>query len=446
MRILSLTFAAALLFVSVTQAQTIFKNHRYDDDVNLLIEKQPWLSGIKNIAIGSTRLDVGGEARISREWSINPDFGKGINQAQGYWLGRYALHFNLKMSEDFRLFTQFKYSNVEGKDGEPGKLDDDYLDVQQLFLDKLWMNSDGNSFLRIGRQEASIGSGRWVSLREGPNSRLTFDSLLWQQRFGEQVLELFAGRPTLIEREDFDNKQDPDQLFVVLSGNRFWKIGDSVVDGYLIYFQDDVAEYRSVSGTEERYGVGTRWMTGTGDVKGNTDVMFQWGRVNDTDIVAYGLASEILWRRSPVLSYTTKLSYFTGDGATGDGQLSTFNAFYPRGTYYGWSAQIGHPNLVAIQPGAVYFLRDDLRFASDIGFYWRQSKGDTIYRGNSTPLSFANVDSDQNFIGSQFNALLEWQTTPVVVTSLEYSYFYEDMHVDELKDAQFIGTRVYFKF
>lgn len=423
---------------SANAADSIFKAHRFDDDVKLLVEKEPWLTGLKNIPLGSARLELGGEARISREWSHD--------ESQGYWLGRYAFQASFLFPGGFRIFTQLKYSDVEGKEGAAGPLDNDYGDVQQFFIDKNWANSDGRSTMRLGRQEVTIGSGRWVSLREGPNSRLTFDSILLQQKFGDPVLELFAGRPTLIEQGDFDNEPDPNNLLVSFQGQQFWKYHDSVIDGYLMYFEKDKATYLSASGKEERYALGTRWLSASDFFKANTDVVFQWGRVEEKSILAYGLTSEMSWKVWSLISPLLKLSYFTGDGATGEGQLGTFNAFYPKGTYYGWSSQIGHPNLIAVQPGIYYLVAPDLKLISDLGFYWRQSKTDTVYRGNGTPLPMTSVTPDKNFVGSQFNAQLEWQTTNLVVTSFEFSHFFEDTGVEELRDSEFVAGRIYFKF
>jgi hypothetical protein len=428
-------------------AEPLFKSHRFDDDVPRIVEAAPWLSGIKNIQLGSLLLDVGGEARISREWFRYPDFGTATNQSQGYWAARYAGHFNLRGPEDFRLFAQLKYSNVEGKEGNPGRLDNDFGDLQQLFIDKVW-HKDGNPLLvRLGRQEAVIGSGRWVSVREGPNSRLTFDAARLQYNLEGHRLEIFAGRPTLIERGSFDNKPDVDNAFVSFEGSRLWTLDNTGIDAYLMYFQQKDAEYGSLTGTEDRYALGTRWLTQTEKFQSNTDVVLQWGRLGEKDILAYGATSEMSWKTAwPSMQALLKLSYFTGDGATGEGSLGTFNPFYPRGTYYGWSAQIGHPNLIAIQPGISYQLAADLKMLTDLGFYWRQSKSDLIYRGNGTPMGIPVTDQDKTFTGSQFNLQAEWQTTALVVTSFEYSHFFENIDISELKDSEFIAARVYFKF
>jgi hypothetical protein len=435
--VLSIFFLGSLAFAK----ESAFKSHRFDDDVSILEKTEPWVGSLKNIQlVPDFSLDVGGDLRISREWYTDPDLGTSTNQSQGYWASRYALHANLKGPAGYRVFAQLKYSDVEGKNGNSARLDNDYGDVQQIFIDKTWTPSaENNFFARVGRQEALIGSGRFVSVRDGPNSRLSFDAARLAFGFHQKKAELFVARPVLIQEGSFDNEPDKENLFVSLYGSGLYGDAGFAVDAYLMFFEE--------LEVEERYALGTRFLTKSDFFKSNTDLVLQTGTFGDQDILAYGLASDMsLQTAFPALAAILKVSFFSGDGANGSDKHSTFNAFYPRGTYYGWSAQIGHPNLMAFQPGVEYGLRENLKLTSDFGFYWRQSLSDSIYRGNGSPIAIPAQKVKDRYIGAQLNMQLEWTVTSLLVTSFEFSHFFEELGVAELEDSEFVAARVLFKF
>lgn len=429
-------------------AEPLFKSHRYDDNVERIAESSEWARYLKGISLSdNVRVDFGADVRISREWFIHPDFGTTTNQSQGYWASRYAFHANVKFPAGYRTFIQLKYSDMEGKQGTPGRLDNDYGDVQQIFVDKTWSFSENSTFFaRIGRQEAVIGSGRWVGLRDGPNSRITYDGgrIQWQA-YEDQKFELFVVRPTEIVLNNFDNQPDQNNLFASLTWTSLFKDADVTVDPYLLYYENLAAKFGSEAGTEERISLGVRTVT-RGPVTSDTDIVLQMGEFNDQDIFAYGAATTLRAGTAiPDLQVTLLGSFFTGNGSNGD-KLSTFNAAYFKGTYYGWSAQIGHPNLIALQPGIEYQLGNSVKLISDWGFYWRQSLDDVVYRGNGNALTVPSAADDQRYTGSQFNLQGVWAITPLLTGFVEFSHFFEDMDTPDLQDSEFIATRILWKF
>ncbi len=67
--------------------------------------------------------------------------------------------------------------------------------------------------MRIGRQELSFGSSRFVSTREGPNVRQSFDGLRLSLRAGQWTVDGFATKPVETNRGLFDDSANYAQTF-----------------------------------------------------------------------------------------------------------------------------------------------------------------------------------------------------------------------------------------
>ena len=116
-------------------------------------------------------VSAGSEVRQEYEWFDNEDWGAAIPDGNGYWLQRYMLHVDTRLSRRVRLYGELKSGIEVGRTGGPRGSDEDRLDLHQAFVDF----SFGPVTVRIGRQELSFGSQRLVSVRGGPNVRQTFD-------------------------------------------------------------------------------------------------------------------------------------------------------------------------------------------------------------------------------------------------------------------------------
>jgi hypothetical protein len=85
---------------------------------------------------------------------------------------------DLHVGSNLRSFAQLSYLDQNGRDGGPIATDVDRFDVQQAFVDvSVPLSNDGQATARVGRQEMTYGTSRFVSYREGQNSRRSFDGL-----------------------------------------------------------------------------------------------------------------------------------------------------------------------------------------------------------------------------------------------------------------------------
>ena len=122
-------------------------------------------------------LSFGLEYRIEYEYFDNWMFGAGPQDHNGYVMNRVLPHFDFHAGRYFRIFTEFQFDYMDGRNGGPRPgIDEDRGDVHQAFIEigPHLSGEDGVS-LRMGRQEVVLGSGRLFDNNEGPTVKLSFD-------------------------------------------------------------------------------------------------------------------------------------------------------------------------------------------------------------------------------------------------------------------------------
>ena len=132
-----------------------------------------------------TYISLGGETRQHFEHVKNDNWGATPEDLNGYFLQRYMFHSDIHFGNQLRIFSQIKSGVESGRKGGPRAVDQNNLDLHQVFLDYSWDFVQMNNLtLRFGRQELFFGSRRWVNYRERPNVRLSFDGAkgVWKNK------------------------------------------------------------------------------------------------------------------------------------------------------------------------------------------------------------------------------------------------------------------------
>ena len=115
------------------------------------------------------------------------------------------LHGDLHLRQT-RLFTQIKSGIESGRKAGPRSVDQDDLDLHQMFLETNWkINADQSLTLRIGRQELFFGSRRFINYRERPNVRLSFDGVKLKWHNFSWTFTGFATKPVEVDPGIFDD-------------------------------------------------------------------------------------------------------------------------------------------------------------------------------------------------------------------------------------------------
>ncbi|MBL4664484.1 MAG: alginate export family protein [Nitrospinaceae bacterium] len=203
-----------------------FNSSRYKEDYIFL--KNPshrtnFFDPVKYIPLNKSEslyLTLGGETRQHYEF-IDNNWGKGVQDNNGYYLQRYLVHGDLHAGERTRFFVQLMSGIETGRNGGPRGVDKDSIAVNQGFIDfKLWDESEQSLTLRAGRQEIIFGSRRFFNYRERPNMRLSHDAVTGIFRTGKWDVCAFGALPVTNKPKVFDNTSGDEKTLWGLYGVR----------------------------------------------------------------------------------------------------------------------------------------------------------------------------------------------------------------------------------
>jgi hypothetical protein len=169
---------------------------------------------IKYIPLGTNRsyVSLGGEVRQAFEQVGNDNWGK-PNYTNTFFLQRYMFHSDWHVGNWFRAFVQLKSGLESFRQAGPRPIDEKKLDFEAAFVEIGNPKGKNWAVLRVGKQELNYGSGRLVSVREGPNVRQSFDGVKIRARAGAWNIDAFAVRPDLDKPGFFDNAPDHKTAF-----------------------------------------------------------------------------------------------------------------------------------------------------------------------------------------------------------------------------------------
>ncbi|CAD0001594.1 alginate export family protein [Flavobacterium chungangense] len=440
---------------SIVSAQS-FKLLRYDENYGSLRDStRNFYENLKFVPLNSENnfyLSFGGEARYEYVDFNNEDWGR-LNIGQNnFLLQRYDLHADLYLGKTFRVFVQLRSALQDGRINGSRGIDEDQLNVQNLFLDvNLYQKEDKKVTVRAGRQELDYGSGRLISVREGPNARLYFTGGKIMYSSARFSVDGFAMMEDEINTGVFDNKISKKRnLWGAYSKIIFPKAGN--LDLYYLGIRRDAAVFEEGIASEQRHTVGTRfWKYGGGFIY-NLEAAYQFGSFGSGDINAWTGSIDIGYsfediRFKPTINLRN--DYISGDKNKGNGSLQTFNPLFPKGGYFGFSPQVGPVNLIDIHPYATMDLLSTLKMQVDVVFNWRFSTQDGIYRPSGS-LNLTGSASDERYIGTAYLANFVYSVNKYISVVSGIQYFKTGAFINDIipnsKDGVFFNVRLGFKF
>ena len=199
------------LFIGSAATAQSFKLLRYDENYEFLKDSsRNFYENLKFIPLNQQKdfyMSLGGEARYEYVDFNNEDWGRLNIGHNNFLLQRYDLHADVHLGKTFRVFAQLRSALQDGRINGPRGIDEDQLNVQNLFLDvNLYQKKDKKLTIRAGRQELDYGSGRLISVREGPNARLYFTGGKIMYSSARFSIDGFAMMADTIYKGVFDNK------------------------------------------------------------------------------------------------------------------------------------------------------------------------------------------------------------------------------------------------
>lgn len=400
---------------------------------------------------GDWYLSLGGQARYRYELFNNNNFGAGPQDDTGFHLTRVMAHADLHVGKNLRGFFQLKSAMEDGRAGGPRPPDADEFDIEQAFVDlKLPVGESASVTLRGGRQNLVYGVHRLIGPLDWTNARRTFEGgkvIVSLSR--THSLDLFWVRPVLIDKEE-PNDGDSDTSFSgaydTLSLPKLWgEKSKSQLELYALALNRQNASFPGAGiGDEDRYTVGVRFSSAPKPFDIDVEADYQFGKFDSGDISAWSLAVEggYTFEALPLSPRAyLGLDIASGDDDPADEDLQTFNQLFPTGhPFFGYIDVIGRQNIIDVHPGAELTILKEARHAKkvalrcDYHLFWRQSDEDAVYNAGGGVLR-ADLGSDETYIGSELDLLLNWQIDRHAAVYFGYSHFFAGDFIDDTGPA-----------
>jgi len=438
--------------------QVNFRPLRYDEDYATFGKDtlNNWYHHLKYRhldKLSKTYLSLGGEIRYQYFYYHNPGWGQEPKDQDGFVLSRFLAHADLHYGKRLRLFTQLQGSLVSGTVSENTPVNQNPLDLHQLFFDYLIFNKDQKKLLiRFGRQELSYGSQRLISVREAPNNRQSFDVIIGMYASKNFRADVFYADYVMSKTGIFDDR-------ILDNSNKlraFYLVFNTVpmvqnIDLYYFGLKKQRSVFQDAAGKEIRHSFGSRIWKTKGQWVYDLEAVYQFGKVSEKKVSAWTISSNISCefqslKSRPLLGLKTEL--ISGDRRLNDRRLNTFNPLYPKGAYFGLASLIGPYNLRDLHPYFQINLSPKISWLADYDLFWRMRKSDGVYAVNGKILYSGNPASS-GFIGSQLGTELDFRPNPFLFFRGELTWFNSGRYLKEAgpgKDIAMAGLTAQLRF
>jgi hypothetical protein len=322
--------------------------------------------------------------------------------------------------------------------GGPRPIDEKKLDFEAAFLEVGTDTGKNWIVLRLGRQELNYGSGRLVSVREGPTVRQSFDGVKVRSKAGVWKIDAFAVRPDLDKPGFFDNIPDPHTEFWGIYGTRPLRRQVSF-DSYYLGEDRKAATFERGTATELRHSVAARLWRPVATKESGLDFdyegVFQFGSFGSDNVRAWTLASDTgysLTRLPLKPRFSVKADISSGDDPRSH-TLGTFYPVFPLGNYFGVLADTGPGpvNFIDVHPRIQATLPKGVTVSTDLVVQWRENLNDGVYAVPGFLLVPSN-GSTARFVGYRPGVEARWQVDRHMWVQADYGVFFSGQF---LKDA-----------
>ncbi|HEV2560305.1 MAG TPA: alginate export family protein [Microvirga sp.] len=336
-----------------------------------------------------SHISLGLNFREVFEVSDAPTFGTvRANPADSYWLQRAQFHIDIHLNKNWQVFTQIEDVRAFDKT-VVGPTDSNRFDLRQAFVGYKHEIGAGTFSLRIGRQDFAFDLERFLSLRDGPNVRQSFDAIWagWETK----KLRFYGLVSQPVEYRDGESFDDRSSSDVVFSGLRLERQLTPTIEAsaYYALYERKAAGYLTASGEEDRHVFDVRTAGKYAGFDWDVEAMGQIGRVGSTDILAWALGARtgytfenVSWSPRAGLQFDIA----SGDRDANDGTLGTFNPLFSNGFYFSLGGHTGYTNLIHLKPSITVQPTKNLTLMAGVGLLWRQTTGDAVYVTPSIPV------------------------------------------------------------
>jgi hypothetical protein len=406
--------------------------NRWQEDWSVLadprVPREP-LDSLKYIPLSADDpeeyLSFGANLRERFEANNAAGFGTGANRNADYDISRFEVFANLRLGPNFQFFTELQSDYAIGKQVLTPVDQDRPVDLEQAFIVLIEPLDGGLIKFRLGRQQFAVDLQRFISFRDGPNVRLSFDAawVEYQRELWSYIA--FYSRPVqdrdFRPYDDYSNNQSTFDGFRV--ERKIWS--SAAVSAYYARYAQDGARFLTVSGDERRDILETHFAGTERSIDWDVEAMRQTGQIGGDNIEAWGFGSlagytltTIPWR--PRLGI--QLDAASGDKNPNDHQLDTFNPLFPNGYYVTLAGYTGYVNFIHLKPSLTVHPAEGLQLLTAIGMQWRETTADAVYLQPNIPVA-GTAGRPGRYTGTYLQLRADWVATRHISLALEAVHF-----------------------
>ena len=279
--------------------------------------------------------------------------------------------------------------------------------------------------LRLGRQQFAFDLQRFVSVRDGPNVRQSFDAIWADYEVGPWRLIAYFTEP-VANRDDhpFDDASSGHNRFY---GARIERhvLGANELSAYWSRFTNDGAIFLDAAGRERRDVWDVRFAGKTELVDWDMEAMGQTGHVDQKRIRAWGIGS----RFGYTLAKTTfkprlglQVDAASGDTHPGDETIGTLNPLFPNGYYLNLAGYTGYTNFVHVKPSITVSPTARLTIMGAVAAEWRMTTRDAIYTQPNVPVP-NTAGQGTRWTGTYDQIRIDWKAMTNLSGAIEAVHF-----------------------
>lgn len=372
----------------------------------------------------STYLSFGADARERFEANDAAGFGTGPNHNADYVISRTELHADLHLGSQVQIFTQIQ------SDFAPWKtmltpVDQDRLDLEQAFAAVTEPLDGGTLKLRVGRQQFAFDLQRFISVRDGPNVRQSYDAAWANYEKGPWRFIAFYSHPVQVQDlRAFDDYSSGKLTYGGVRAER--KLTESSgLSAYYSHFTQADSHFPSASGNERREILDVHYAGTATNFDWDIEAMGQTGRIGSKDVRAWAIGSLAGYTFANI-DWTPRLGLqidaASGDNNPRDNVLGTFNPLFPNGYYFTLAGYTGFVNFIHVKSSITLHPTKSLKLMFAVAPQWRQTTADAVYTQPDIPVP-GTAGQPGRYTGTYGQFRLDWAMTPSSSFAIEAVHF-----------------------
>jgi hypothetical protein len=331
---------------------------------------------------------------------------------------------DLRIRGQVQVFFQLQSDRSPGKQ-RPSPVDQDRLGIEQGFVAVSEPLGDGEVAIRIGRQENGFDLQRFLSVRDGPNVRQSYDGVSVAYTRGPwRFITLYTDPVQNRDSSLFDDYSSRHLSLGLVRVER-QVTSSSSLSAYVGQFRQDDARFPSASGNERRALVDVRYTGVSGRVDWDAEAMSQNGRIGAQTIRAWA-TGVVIGRTFGSSGFRPKVSLqfdaASGDKSPTDHQLDTFNPLFPSGHYFTTAGYTTYANLVQVKADLSVNPLTNVKLSSGIGVEWRETVADAIYTLPDVPVP-DTAGRGGRYVGTYGQFRADCGLTPHIELALQAVHF-----------------------